>query len=311
MPDPLNDLYEPLERAAATGAHRDVASDVLDYIAEAGGVVFAADLLAAGHPPAVVAALAQSGPDKRVRPRLALGVVAGHRLCWLRSSGWQAVGQPNRRECPPTERSLAHRLAAPNFERTIITHVVPPARASSVLVSVLRDKPLRDYVEERKGDAWAVVKAAGADAATAAGRVLGGVYPDVLVVENWPSDLYATRSGTWPSVGGDQGVVDDASDLLVAIEVELSGKATPVLAAKVAQHDTAMALGWWHAVCWVSDDADTLTRLQRAGITRPEHPGHYALLSSTCHLGPVVSGLALPTGARVPWWAGRFAITTC
>lgn len=306
MSDPLSDLYEPLERAAVSGAPQDVASDVLEHIAQAGGVVFTADLLAAGHPPAVVAALSQPGEDKRVRPRLALGVVAGHRLCWLRSSGWQAMGQPNRRECPPTERSLRHRLAAPNFERAISAHVTTAARTSSVLVSVLRDKQLRDYVEERKGDAWTVVKVAGSDAATAAGRVLGGVYPDVLVVENWPIDLHESRSSTWPSVGGDQA----ASDLLVAIEIELSGKATPVLASKVAQHDTAMALGWWHAVCWVSDDADTLTRLQRAGITRPEHPGHYALLSSDCHLGPQVPGLTLPTGTRVPWWAGQFATTT-
>jgi hypothetical protein len=287
----------------------DASTDVLTLVAEGGdGVMLLADVLAAGHSRALVAALLTQGSDKRIRARLAIGIVAGVEVVWLRTSGWQAVGQPNRRETPPTQSSLRHRLSAHNFERTMLAGVEPVGRERGVLLSVVRGAPLREYITQRTGDAWTIIKTAGsAELLNAASGVLGGVYPDALVAESWPASLVVdkdqTRAKTWPKTGDPAALSErQGPDWASAIEIELSGKAAPLVSAKVRQHDTAMLLGWWQAVVWITDDTDTLTRLVRAGVGGADHPGHYLLPGSAVGIGgsPTVPvGMPLPP---VPWW---------
>jgi hypothetical protein len=307
--DALDAYFDGLQKAAADPAgtsSADASLDVLATLDEVGdGVLLLGDLLAAGHSRALVMALLTQGTDKRVKPRLAGGVIAGHALVWLRSSGWQAVGQPNRREAAPTARSLRHRLSAHNFESAMRQRVEPSARSAEILLEVVRGLPLREYVKQRAGDVWAVIKNEGAEAGKDASTLMGGVYPDALVAENWPLDLFDQRMVSWPHTGDATSRMDpQPADFAVAVEVELSGKAAVLLSAKVRQHDAAMVLGWWQAVVWITDDTDTQTRLLRAGIgNASEHPGHYLLRASAVGMGddpaPAAFGLAVPTA---PWW---------
>jgi hypothetical protein len=96
----------------------------------------------------------------------------------------------------------------------------------------------------------------------------------------------------------------------VAIEIELSGKSAPLVEAKLRQHDTAMQLGWWQAVVWITDDLSTLTRLLRSGLGQSRvHPGHYFLPGGAVGIGGYP---AVPIGAPVPatpWWAAPLAAT--
>ncbi len=285
----------------------DAALDVLTTVAEVGdGVLMLSDLLAARHSRAVIAALLTQGADKRVRPRLALGLVAGHEVVWLRSAGWQSVGQQNRREAAPTARSLRHRLSGHNLESALENAVAPVARRRDVLFDVVRGVTLREYIDQRKGDAWVAIRTEGAEGAKDAGTLTGGVYPDALVAECWPTDLFGERLGAWPSTGDPTSRTDpQPAEFAVAVEIELSGKAAPLVAAKIRQHDTAMRLGWWQAVVWVTDDTDTLKRLIRAGLGHvADHPGHYVLGGSAIGLDDPAAppiGVAAP---RPPWWAG-------
>jgi hypothetical protein len=298
--DALEALLTAARKAAAPAAGKsagDAPLDALQLVADVGdGVMLLADLLAAGHSRAVVAALLKQGSDKRLRPRLALGVVGGHEVVWLRTAGWSILNYPNRREAAPTVRSLRHRLSGHNFEHAIEQRVAPIARQNDVLLEMVRGVPLRDYCKSRVGDAWTTIKTEGPEQTRDAGTVTGGVFPDVLVVENWPRKhilrakpqglVAATRSEReqlWPSVGG---IRTDDADLAVAVEIELSGKAAPLLSAKVRQHDTAMRMGWWQVVVWVTDSTDVLTRLLRAGIGDPsQHPGHYVMGGSALGFG--------------------------
>ncbi len=320
-------------RAAASPAGSpagDAALDVLQDVADVGdGVMLLADLLAAGHSRAVVAALLKQGSDKRLRARLALGVVAGHDVVWLRTAGWGAVGKPNRREAAPTVKTLRHRLSGHNFEQAIEHRVTATARANDVLIEVMRGVPLREHVQQHIGDAWTSIKTEGPEEQRAAGTLTGGVFPDVLVVENWPRQrivgtpqtglaqaVPGERERLWPSVGG---IRNDDADLVVAVEIELSGKAAPLLSSKVRQHDTAMRLGWWQAVVWITDSTDVLTRLLRAGVSDgAQHPGHYVMGGSSVGLGndpgPVlkfIPGTDRPDPATVPppppWWLSYLA----
>lgn len=313
--DPLEAVFADIEAAAAAalaaGKTADVGTDLLLALAEAGGVALVADVLAAGHAPAVLAALTLANPkDKRVKPRLGAGIITGHRVVWLLASGWSAVGQANRREASPTEKSLRHRLAASNLARGL-ARLEPTFTTYGLIVAVQQDVELREAL---KGWVQDVKPRGVGQDDPGAGGVYNGIFPDLLVVENWDPARLGQRAVHWPSVGGvaatagsgePSGTIlrGDGADHIVAVEVELSGKANVLLSAKVANHDTAMRLGWWNAVVWITDDRNTLTRLSRAGIgDRTTHPGHYLMGTDACGLGPVPPDIILPAGLA-PWWA--------
>jgi hypothetical protein len=287
----------------------DAAHDVLHHVGiVCDGVAVLSDLLDAGHSRAVIAALLTQGKDARVKPKLAMDEVAGVLVLWCRSSAWVALGQPNRREAPPSKSTLRHRLSAHNFERAMMARVEPVARERGVLLTVVRGLALREYVDQRKGDAWTVIKGTGgAQDKEEAGRVANGVFPDAIVAENWPLEMTAdVRRAMWPTTGDETAhVAPCQADWSVALEVELHGKSSALLDEKVLRHDQSMKLKWWSATCWITDDADTQTRLLRAGIGTAAHPGHYLLGAADAHIGenppPPGPGLAVPPP---PWWAG-------
>jgi hypothetical protein len=301
----LDDYFKKIESAVAHEPALDQAQHLLELVAAGDGLALVEDLLQAGVTPAVLAAaLAQPEGDKRVRPRLRGGLLAGHRVCWLTSAGHAAVGQPNRRESPPSQSTLRHRLAPSNVERHLITHLAPIARQrGQVLLDVVRGKPLRDLVEERRGDAWSSVRHGNLADQAEASSLLGGVFPDLLVVEDWPEAMSETRRHVWPHHGlrADRASVFE-SPFAVAVEVELQGKAHPLLLHKRKQHTRAMDIGgWWSAVLWIVDDRDVLTRLQRAGLGDTRNaPGHY--VARACDFG-IGGGHDLDlSDLSQPWW---------
>jgi hypothetical protein len=314
--DALDILFAPLEAADAGSGEKTAAdriSELLYAVADAEGVALVADLQAAGYEASLIAAACTvTSADKRSKPRLAAELIAGHRMVWLTSGGWSAVGQTNRRGGSPASSQLVHRLAPANFQRRLTAKLVPAVHAYGVLVDTARGVDLRDYVNPLKGDAWGIVKGSSPEDAKDAGRVLEGVYPDAIVYENWPETLFAQRAKQWPSIGDPQARLSahdgEAATFVAAVEIELSAKSDKALDRKMDRHDVAMRLGWWQVVVWITDSDDVLTRLTRAGLGRmtkantPRRPGHYLLDARDAGIGNGISELIPPLGMKYPWW---------
>lgn len=304
-PTALDAYFTQVERAVAADPAQDLAQELLEQVAATDGLALVDDLLDAGVDPAVLAAaLAPGDSDRRRRPRLRGGLLAGVRVCWLTSAGYAAVQMPNRREAPPSASTARHRLAPTNLERFLRQRVEPVARERGhVLLDVLRGKPLRELVEERKGDAWSAVRHGNLSDQAEASSLLGGVFPDVLIVEDWPLDLSGVRQQVWPTTGARADVAGVfESSFAVACEIELHGKAHPLLLHKRRQHTRAMQIGgWWQATLWIVDSNDVLTRLRRAGVgDLREAPGHYVARASDVGL---TGGEELDLdGLAQPWW---------
>jgi len=92
--------------------------------------------------------------------------------------------------------------------------------------------------------------------------LLGGVYPDALLVETWRADLLPHLHSLYPGTSATHFGENDL-EMRVAVEFELSAKSSGATGWKVAQHDRAMRAGWWHAVLWVVDDRRVAQRLER------------------------------------------------
>jgi hypothetical protein len=319
-PATLDALFQAIETEKATAAtqgqqrEHDAVGALLEHLGDQEGLALLEDLLAAGHSGAVIAALAQgSASDKRVRPKVALDTINGTRVVTLLSGGWAYIGQPNRRAALPTASTLRHRLAPANLERAL-ARLDGSIADAAIIIAVERGVAMRQYIEGRVVEAKAAQF--GNSARADVGQVLGGVQPDLLVTESWPAEAYPHRATLWPHTGargqrqtGPDGATpvpwpDEEADFTVAVEVELSGKNDVHLARKVTQHNTAMALGWWDAVVWVTDHRDTVRRLERAGLVGASrrHPGHYATLTGAVHLGEADPSALLPMGTAAPWW---------
>jgi hypothetical protein len=298
---------------------RDAGTRCLAYIAETGdGVMLLDDVLKAGHSRAVVAALLrQPNSDKRRQPALGLAEINDTATVWLKTGSWSLLGFPNRKEAAPTASSIRHRLAGHNFETALRAACEGPMYEHRIMLDVLRGADLRAYVASRIGDAWGPIRYGGPEESKEASKLLGGVYPDALVVENWPTAMakvaeqvvpggpttyVSQRLKSWPTNGGTKPRED--AELRIAVELELHSKHDPVQSAKIAAHDCAMALGWWDSVCWITDSDRVREKLLRSGLAdRHAHPGHYLMGGSTVGLGadpaPVSLGTPLPSS---PWW---------
>jgi hypothetical protein len=246
---------------------------------------------------ALIAALSVNEQDKRKKPPLKAGVIGGQRMIWLTSNGWQQAGYSNRREHAPAATQIRHRTSGRIVDDWIASRVSERA-ANSVLVATLRGGPLRAFVQEQVSTAWGSVRMGGAQA-DEAGRLLGGCYPDLLIIESWPPELAARRNDLYPCLVG----IDPSSgvwehELRVAVEIELSPKSD--LSGKVRNHDAAMALGWWHCCVWITDDSNVATRLRRSLTTRSGlTPGHY-----TAHTADVGIDAIGPSTVPTTWgWA--------
>ncbi len=275
-PTNLDAIYELLE-ADDPGTRRD--DQLRELVAELAdahdGCALVADLVGR-WPEAVLLAGLQGDPtDKRRRGPLRAGLVGGHRMVWLSSAGWQQAGHTNRREHAPAASQLRHRYAGRNVARWIEARGAEVAERG-VLLTTLDGHALREFVKEQTSSAWGAVRTGGS-MADEAGRLLGGCYPDLLVIESWPTELARLRAELYPVlVGAEQADAGPGweHEVRIAVEVELSAKTD--LSGKVRTLDAAMALGWWHACVWVTDDPAVAARLRRS-LTTPGglRRGHY------------------------------------
>ena len=236
-------------------------SDVLAAVAVADGLVALDDLRSTYSDADILALLHADAEDKRRKPRLRAAHIGGAWFVWITSSGWSAAGQPNRREAPPTPSTIRHRYAGRNLRSWVEQTFRSEAERRGVLTDVIDGNSLRQMVEGWKSLAWGQVRLGGAQA-DQAGMLLGGVYPDSLIVETWRSDMLSQMHTLYPHTAATHNSADDL-EVRVAVEVELSAKTSGATGWKVAQHDRAMDAGWWHAALWVVEDSRVAQRFDR------------------------------------------------
>ena len=276
----LDNIFARIEEEEArVGKAGTGAQDVVQAIADSDGLVLVDELLREGHSkPAITAALLPPGSDGRSKPRVKAGVIDGQRLLWLTSSGWASVGQGNRREAPPTSSRVQHRLSIPRFASWVEHSVASKTLEAGIFWKVALGSQARDIIEVHKQAAWSMTRLnMNAELARTHAQLLGGVYPDLIVVSNLPEEIH-TPDGASMSRGEfrdafhgralswQDPAVRHTPETISAIEIELSAKSSPALDAKVRQHDAALEAGWWHEVVWVIDDDDVRVRLQRSGV---------------------------------------------
>lgn len=261
-------------------------ADLIADVAAAGGVALVDDLLAAGHPRAVIAAaLEPEGVDKRTRPWLRCGVVNGLDIVWATTKAWSQAGQPNRREAPPGSRTARHRTA-PALMNRWVEQKGAQVRDRGILLSLDRGPTLRQVTEEMTQRAWALVRQGGT-LGQQASLLLTRPVPDALLVESWPADERAVQwrdHQLYPHLGCED---RPGGELAVAIEIQFSDAASALISQKVRAHDVAMRHGGgWQATLWVVDGPDVMTRLRRAGVgDLREHPGHYVVEAAEVGIG--------------------------
>lgn len=284
--------------------HADRLPDLLEAVAAGDGLALLDDLLAEGFPPDLIRSALEPGEDKRQRPKLLATSIGPWRVLSLSSSGFAAVGEGNRRPALPTASTLLHRLGPKNARARLEERVAPVARERGVMLDVISGGALRAYCEDRRGEAWSLIKGnGGAQDANDASVVLSGVLPDFLVLETWHESMLPRRPQIWPSSGDPVALIDpQPAEFLTAVEIETSPKfSAEVLGLKVRRSTIAQRLGWWQATCWATggeQGQDINERLRRVGVLT--HPGHYFLPASALGIGgPTV---APPAGARLPWW---------
>jgi hypothetical protein len=136
----------------------------------------------------------------------------------------------------------------------------------------------RELIETYKQTAWSLARMnSNAEAIVSHSQLLGGVYPDAIVVSSLPETITlptnqvmnrADFRRTYHAKSYSVHDLESASrpETISAIEVELSAKSTPALDAKVRQHDAALNAGWWNEVVWIVDDEEVATRLRRSGV---------------------------------------------
>ena len=315
MNDQAKDLDEVFarieEEEAKAGKAGSGSQDVVQAIADSDGLVLVEELIREGHTkPAIAAALLPPGSDGRSKPRAKAGVIDGQRLLWLTSSGWASVGQQNRREAPPTSSRVQHRLAIPRFASWLDYKVAPKTIGAGIFWHAALGNKSRELVETHKQTAWSMSRLnTNAEAIASHAQLLGGVYPDLIVVSNLPETITVPENGTmsrqdfrtqfhhkllpWIDLDG-----ASTPETISAIEVELSAKSSPALDAKVRQHDAALAARWWHEVVWIVDDEEVVTRLRRSGVG--SKPGH-------CLVDAADVGITnAPLGSfESQWWPAR------
>lgn len=285
----------------------DETAALLEAVASSGdGIALLDDILADGHDPEIVAACLVPGADKRKRPTLAATTIGPWRVLSLTSSGFAAAGMQGRRPSSPSAATLRHRLSPRHARTALLDRVAPVARERGVMLDVISGAALRSYCEDRRGEAWSMIKAGGSTQDQAdASVVLSGVVPDMLVLESWHEDALRHRPQVWPSTSDPVALVDpQPCELLISVEIELAAKFSPeVLGLKIRRSTVAQRLGWFSATVWVADDLDVVERLRRAGCFAT--PGHY--LINACALGIDAEHVSLPPEARAPWWLGSLA----
>lgn len=317
--DPLAAFF-PKQDAAPDPLGTAAIASLCERVAEAGGLAGVDDLVAAGTPAALIAAALTKPKDKRrAAPLLAISV-AGQRLVKPSAAGWEIAGFPNKRTGGSTlsEARLRHALAPGQFCRWANTVAERINVDEATLRHSATNAPeamteLADRLIERS---WEVIQRQMTHGGRTFTKPEQAPRPDVLVMEEWGHA--STHRPTQESVWGRLRRAHERETLAqtegkptvlrVGIEIEVSAKATPDLAAKIERLDAALDLGGLDAVVWVVDDGKIAQRLARFGVGAHQPDKgvrHYFAAASRCGIDS--DGLvAIPQG-RALWWAAQVA----
>lgn len=297
-PPTLEELVAEGTAALTSGVRGDDEPSLLAWLAEADGHAPLADLRNPFSELTLTRAATRDTQDARRGPRIRLAEIGGEATAWLTSAGWQRAGHPNRREHTPSPAQAAHRRAPRAFGRWVGDNLAPRF-ATVAEFHLLTGPALRDHIDQGISEAWAQVRRGiGADEA---GKLLGGLYPDALLVEGWRPEARRWRADLYgePHPGEDL-------DRYVAVEIELSDKGAGRLGAKILQHDRAMGLHWWHSVLWVLATPGLVRSYQRlTSVTRLDPGFHFVA-------DPVDVGITPPTAQRITstTWPWHHQLTT-
>ncbi|MGY2083919.1 hypothetical protein [Blastococcus sp. SYSU DS0539] len=300
MSDVAPDLDALVETARIAHAQRRsmdaAAAEVLRILAEADGALPLDGLLTAGAPRDVVAHLvAEDATDKRRKQRARLGFVGGAPVVWLTATGWQATGRASGREVIPSADSVAHATAPAAIGRWLQRRAATLG-GHGITVRSTQGAACRRWSAEVTARAWAALRTSG-DADGAIGSLTGGLIPDGLVVQSFPlgphgAALHARLCGGAPADD------DDLAETTYTLEVEESGKHTPVLRHKLDRCQAACEqLHAARAVLWVVRTRAIADRLRDLGVDDPRRPSQILVPARDVgldgeDLGPV----------RRPWW---------
>jgi hypothetical protein len=287
--------------AAAQRSDHAAEAEVLALLAERGGSLPLADLLAAGAPTEVVARLVDpnASNDKRRKTRARLGVVAEAPVVWLTATGWQATGRSSGREQVPTADSVSH-ATTPGRVADWLTAQAPAWEDRGVFVRITWGASCRRWSEEVVARAWGRLRSLG-DTEGAVGSLTGGLVPDALLVERWTGQgALELHAGAWgQSVTAVQ--PEDLAETTVAVEVEDTRKSAEPLRYKVSRwHEATETLGAARAVVWLVRTREVADRLRDLGVDTEHRPTQLLVPATVFGL----DGEALGPVQR-PWWAWR------
>jgi hypothetical protein len=282
--------------AQGRSAERTAAIEVpalIEAVADHGGhlplreVHELAEVVSGGHAEEVLVALLEPPSDKR-RGRLAgIGTEPdGEMYLWLERSAYRLIGS-NTKGGRPSGAQRDHRLwirsLAGLFEHRYATRLTP----HGIQVAVAGGAQLRRRQEERRQSARDAVIVGGPTAHGEGGSLLlGGVYPDLLLEEAWPSRDNVRQM--WPHLLTDARDRSTPLDVAVAVEVEVSRKTREAMSIKVQRHRAQATIArpaYWHVTLWVVDDT-AIAQLIRSRVEDIhgeafEATGHYLLDART------------------------------
>lgn len=289
-------LVQQARTEAAETTQGGAVATVVQRLTQSEGAAPLAALKAEGYPDQAIAAAAQADPkDRRLKPRIRVGIVSGEPVAWLTTTGWQSAGHPSRRERRPSHESMAHAAAPAALGRWLTATLKP---WPYLRVDVVGGPALREWSDQVKALAWAQIQARTSGDTSNVGSLTGGMYPDALLVERWPDP--ETYTSAW---GADPQTPDDVAEQTLGLEIEDTRKSAGLLRSKVDRWDGAISLGAAYGVVWIVRSADVRANLVALGVgDLRRRPRQFLVAGSTCGLG---GELLAPHGPE--WWPARLA----
>jgi hypothetical protein len=296
----LDALVEAARIAAAQKRSMDAAAaEVIRILVEAEGSMPLDDLLAAGAPRDVVAYLvADDVTDRRRKQRAHLGFVGRTAVVWLSTTGWQAGGFSRRAGTAPTAQTLEHAMA-PSRLRQWLDQRAASLAAQGIGVRCVHGAACRRWSADLTASAWGALRVS-ADSDGLLGSLTGGLIPDALVIERFPSgdlgrQLHHRLRGSKPASD------DDLAETTYAVEIEDSRKAAEPLRGKVDRLEAACErLQAAHAVLWIVRTREVADRLRDLGVDSDRRPTQLLVAGRDVGLGGDDVG-----GVRRPWYMTR------
>ena len=283
---------------------KDTGLRLLQFLADRGGFALAHECRRAGYGDAAILPLLAEPKDKRQRPKAAAGLVEGEEVVWLLPGGWKAIGAPVKKqvESLPTGEHVKHASAPREFRKWLVDRASVLGEDELSIDVLLSSHTINSLSESAKALAWSRIQGGAGDASGGVGALTSGFRPDAVVCERWWNPaLYAQAYGkTDPPAH----LVEEAAEVLWALEIEDSVKSQEPLRAKIERLDAARTLGVIHGTIWVTRTTAVARALAQFGIGRDsgaQREGHVAVRSWQVGLGSTPGGPLVP-GSPSRWW---------